>query len=163
MQMRRGLLTIVVFVVLSMGIGFVYAQNPNPEDPQFTGGLEYVIAFSSFIAAGIFYSSSGWIKKVRRKLAGEKLPLDFKKMGKSVLIGIILGIGAMIFSVYDGEPIAIHNVKEFFIQVGINTATILLVDKWILGRADPNGMDTGDTDDTLTIEDVPEEVPPGKN
>ena len=146
-----------------MGIGFVYAQNPNPEDPQFTGGLQYVIAFGSFITAGVFYSSSGWIKKVRRKLAGEKLPLDFKKMGKSILIGVILGIGAMIYSVYDGEPIAIHNAKEFFIQVGINTAIILLVDKWILGRADPNGTLDIDTDDELSIDDIPAEVPPGKD
>lgn len=144
----------------------VYAQTPDPDTPQFTGGLEYVIAFGSFIVAGVFYSSSGWIKRVRRKLAGEKLPLDYKKMGKSVLIGVILGVGAMVFSVYQGELIAIHNVQEFLAQVGINTATILLVDKWILGRANPKekpDAGTGDVDDDdLTIDDIPVEVPPGK-
>lgn len=158
-----------IFVILSIGLGAVYAQEPTPNTPQLTAEAQFVIVLSSFIVAGVFYSSSGWIKRVRRVLAGEKIPLDLKKMGRSVLIGVILGIGAMIFFIYDGNPIVINNVQEFFVQVGINTATILLVDKWILGRASPNGkpttkpdVGTGDVDDDLTIDDIPVEVPPGK-
>ncbi len=171
MQKRRILLAIPIFVILSIGLGAVYAQTPDPDTPEFSPEVGFVIVLSSFIVAGVFYSSSGWIKRVRRVLAGEKIPLDLKKMGRSVLIGVILGIGAMIFFIYDGNPIVINNVQEFFVQVGINTATILLVDKWILGRASPNGkpttkpdVGTGDVDDNdLTIDDIPAEVPPGKD
>ena len=170
MQKRKILLAIPIFIILSIGLGAVYAQTPDPDTPKFSPEMGFVIVLSSFIVAGVFYSSSGWIKRVRRVLAGEKIPLDLKKMGRSVLIGVILGIGAMIFFIYDGNPIVISNVQEFFVQVGINTATILLVDKWILGRASPNGkfttktdVGTGDVDDEdLTIDDIPAEVPPGK-
>ena len=165
-QKRRVLLAIVSFSVLSIGIQVVYAET-HPDTPQFTGGLEYVIAFGSFIVAGVFYSSSGWIKRVRRKLADDTVSIDYKKMGKSVLIGVILGVGAMVFSIYDGNPIVINNAQEFLVQVGLNTAVILLIDKWILGRAGSNGtpdVGTGDVDDEdLTIDDIPEEVPPGKD
>lgn len=167
MQKRRVLLAIPIFVILSIGLGAVYAQTPTPNPPQFGAEAQFVIVLGSFIVAGVFYSSSGWIKRVRRLLAGEKLPLDWKKMGRSVLIGVILGVGAMIYFVYDGNPIVINNAQEFFVQVGLNTAIILLIDKWILGRAGPNGtttdVGTGDVDDEdLTIDDIPTEVPPGK-
>ncbi len=170
-QKRRVLLAIPVFVILSIGLGAVYAQEPTPNTPQFSAEAQFVIVLGSFIVAGVFYSSSGWIKRVRRLLAGEKLPLDWKKMARSILIGVILGIGAMIFFIYDGNPIVINDAQEFLVQVGLNTATILLIDKWILGRAGPNGkpttekpdVGTGDADDEdLTIDDIPAEVPPGK-
>ncbi len=166
MVIRQVLLAIPVFVILSIGLGVVYAQEPTPNLPQFSAEAQFVIVLGSFVVAGVFYSSSGWIKRVRRLLAGEKLPLDWKKMARSVLIGVILGIGAMIFFIYDGNPIVINNAQEFFVQVGLNTATILLIDKWILGRAGPNGttdVGIGDADEDLTIDDIPTEVPPGKD
>jgi len=172
MQKSRLLLIITVLVLFSAGIGFVNGQmaialendtsvttaidTPEPT----TNSLAYLIAFSTFIVSGVFYSASGWIKKIRRKLAGADVPLDYKKMGKTVAIGVILGIGAFIYSTWDGDTIAVGTAQEFFIQVGINTSVILLVDKWILGRSEtiPAPVES----DEFSPEDIPDEVPPGK-
>jgi len=160
------------FVLFSAGIGFVNGQmaialeddtsittvidTPEPT----TNPLAYLIAFSTFIVSGVFYSASGWIKKIRRKLADDTVTLDYKKMGKTTLIGVILGIGAFIYSTWDGNTIAISTAQEFLVQVGINTTVILLVDKWILGRSEtiPAAVES----DEFSPDDIPDEVPPGK-
>jgi len=175
MQKSRMLLIMAAFVLFSAGIGFVNGQmaialeddtsvttvidTPEPPEPT-TNSLAYLIAFSTFIVSGVFYSASGWIKKIRRKLAGDAVPLDYKKMGKTVAIGVILGIGAFIYSTWDGDTIAVGTAQEFFIQVGINTSVILLVDKWILGRSEtiPAPVES----DEFSPDDIPDEVPPGK-
>ena len=165
MQKKQILFATLALTLLSVGMGYAYAVEP--EESTSIEIWQYVLAGASFIVAGIFYSSSGWIKKVRRKLAGDGDSLDYKKMGKSVLIGVILGAGAMIYSTYLGETIIILSAEQFFAQVAINTAAILFVDKWILGRVDPQEKagPTGDIDeddfDELEIE-MPEEVPPEK-
>lgn len=136
MQKNRLLLVIAGFVLFSTAIGFVNGQMAEVEPEPPINPLVYLVAFSTFIVSGVFYSASGWIKKIRRKLAGDNVPLDYKKMGKTVAIGIILGIGAFIYSTWDGDTITVSTAQEFFVQVGINTAVILLVDKWILGRSE---------------------------
>jgi len=159
MQKNRLLLVIAAFVLFSSAIGFVSGQvDEPPEEP--VNALAYLIAFSTFIVSGVFYSASGWIKKIRRKLAGDNVPLDYKKMGKTVAIGVILGIGAFIYSTWDGDTITVTTAQEFFVQVGINTAVILLVDKWILGRSET--VPVVEESDEFSPEDIPSEIPPGK-
>jgi len=147
MQKNRLLLAIAAFVLLSAVLGIangqmVIAQSSDTSvttaevEEATTSGLEYLIAFSTFIVSGVFYAASGWIKKIRRKLAGDNVPLDYQKLGKTTLIGVILGIGAFIYSTWDGDTIAVTTAQEFFVQVGINTTVILFVDKWILGRSE---------------------------
>lgn len=157
--------TIVMSLAILASVNVAHAIEPVEEIP--IEPIHYILAGLSFIVSGIFYSSSGWIKKVRRKLAGSGDKLDYKKMGKSILIGVILGAGALIYSTYNGETIVIVTAEQFFAQVAINTAAILFVDKWILGRADPEEKagSTGDAeeDDFDDLEEeLPTEVPPGK-
>ena len=159
MQKNKLLLAIADFVLFSSAIGFVSGQvDEAPEEP--VNVLAYLVAFSTFIVSGVFYSASGWIKKIRKKLAGDNVPLDYHKMGKTVAIGVILGIGAFIYSTWDGDTIAISTAQEFLIQVGINTSVILLVDKWILGRA--KELTDPEESDEVAPDDVPDVIPPGK-
>ncbi len=149
-------------ILLSVAFGSVYGQEEIPEvEFQY---WQPILAFISFIGAGVLYSSSGWIKKVRRKLAGSGDELDYKKMGKSVLIGVILGIGAMMYSIYNNDVIVITNLHELAVQIALNTTAILLVDKWILGRAEEKAGPTGDSDESFEElwDELPVEVPPGK-
>ena len=136
MKKQKILLALLAFVVLSSAIGFVNGQEADPETEENVEFINYALAFATFVVAGVFYSSSGWIKKIRRVLAGENVPLDPNKMGKTVLIGVILGVGAFIYSAYEGDTIVVFTMQDFFVQVAINTTVILLIDKWILGRAD---------------------------
>lgn len=169
MQKKQILLTATIIVLggfgLSLGNESVVAQQVTDPEPRLE--IDQIgIVFASFIVAGVIYSASGWLKKVRRKLAGENVPLDYRKMGKSVLIGVILGIAAMAWSAYEGDVIIITDAREFGVQVGLNMAVILLVDKLILGTAQPKAGPTGDEDegdfDELESE-LPTEVPPGKS
>ena len=121
----------------------------------------YVLAILSFVAAGVFYSSLGFIKKFRMYLGGQKASFDFHKMGKSVLVGTILGAGAFVYSLYMGDTIAIHTPHEFFTQVSLNSVAILMIDKILLGRANPQVPIQPLGGETLYAEDE-EELPPGK-
>ena len=71
---------------------------------------------------------------------------------------------AMNFAVVTLGDFAKRFVQEFFVQVGLNTAVILLVDKWILGRAQEQAGPTGDSDESFEElwDELPVEVPPGK-
>lgn len=150
--------------LLSIPIIAVHGQisEPAAETPLHHNA----IALLTFVASGIFYSASGWIKQVRRHLAGEKVALDFRLMGKSVLIGLVLGIGAFVFSSYNGDTIAVSNIHEFVTQASINTTAILFIDKWLLGRSKPEKPFVGHDDDTdfeLSPEEEVEKLPPGKD
>lgn len=135
MKYRKFILCVLVFGALGFGVSTVYGESTDPQDE--IGILQYVVTGLSFVAAGIFYSTSGYIKKIRKKLSGDdSVTLDYAKMLKTTVIGIVLGIGAFIMSAYNGEIIQVANMHEFFVQVGLNMAAILIIDKWILGRAE---------------------------
>ena len=154
---------LAISVLLSVGIGTVYAQTSTATTEE-SSLHHYAYVALSFLASGIFYSASGWIQRVRRKLAGENVALDYSKMGKSVLIGVILGVGAFAYSTYQGDTISIHTPQEFLVQVGINTTAILFISKWILGRTDRIESNTPvqNLDDFDDDDDDIETTPPGK-
>lgn len=148
----RLLLAALFLIAFSIGISSAYAQTET-QDPIIYQG----IAFASFVASGVFYSASGWIKNIRRKLAGESAPLDLNKMAKSVGIGTLLGIGAFVWSAYNGDMIQISTMQQFLIQIGVNTTAILFVDKWILGRSEPTTQPAKIPEEGLTARTVEED------
>ncbi len=156
-----------VAAVISFGVGaaqaFAFAQvEPETVEEAEPDLIHHAYAFGSFVASGIFYSASGWIKRVRRRLAGESVTVDYVKMAKSVMIGVMLGIGAFLWSAYEGDVIAIDSVHGFLTQVGVNTSVILLVDKWILGRTEKVQEVAPVAEDLVEDDDESEELPPGK-
>jgi hypothetical protein len=163
-QKQKIIFSSLAILAFSVTFGTVFGQEETPGE-EFEM-LHAALAMGSFLVAGVFYSSSGWIKKVRRKLVDDTVPLDLKKMGRSVLIGIFLGVGAMVASAYFGDVILVTNAEEFLVQIGLNTSVILLVDKWILGRGtDEKAGPTGDSDDEFIdlFDEIPTEVAPGKS
>lgn len=170
---KKRVFIITASIVAILGIDSAYGQSLDEAPPLF----HYLLGFLTFPVAGIFYSSSGWIKKVREALAGSEEKIDYKKMGKTVLIGVLLGFGAYLFSVYNEDDfVNVSTMKLFLMQVGINTSAILFVDKWILGRADspptpdtePNFPDFPPLDELEDLiahadEDRPVEVPLAKD
>lgn len=138
MNYRRFILYALVFGALSFGTSAVYGESTETQEPL--SYIGYAITGLTFVAAGTFYAASGYIKKIRKKLAGDDtVKLDYSKMGKTTLIGVILGAGAFIMSTYNGETIIVSTMHEFFVQVGLNMSAILIIDKWILGRSEnPN-------------------------
>jgi len=134
MDYKKTILFALVFGALSFGTSVVYGASVDQAEISY---LTYAVTLLTFVAAGIFYATSGFIKKIRKKLAGDdSVKLDYSKMGKTTIIGIVLGIGAFIASSYNGEVIQVLNMHEFFVQVGLNISAILIIDKWILGRAE---------------------------
>ncbi len=123
MNPKKFILYALVFGVLSFGTSAVYGQSTEPQsDISYIG---HVVTGLTFVTAGIFYSTSGYIKKIRRKLAGDNtVRLDYHKMGKTTAIGVILGAGAFVMSIYAGDIIHVANLHEFFVQVGLNISFI---------------------------------------
>ena len=105
------------------------------------GGIDIpheILIAGSFVAAGLFYSSMGYVKKVRRALAGESVVVDWEKMGKSVITGVLLGVIAWIAGASMGivvhEDIDITTPATFITAVGLNSSAILAVDRILLQR-----------------------------
>jgi len=136
MNLKKFILFALVIGALSFFTSTVYGQVSTDSQSEvniFTYGVTAV----TFVAAGVFYSMSGYIKKMRKKLSGDdSVTLDYSKMGKTIIIGIVLGVGAFIISTYLGETIHVSNMHEFFVQIGLNMSAILVIDKWILGRSE---------------------------
>jgi len=136
MNFRKFILYALVFGALSFGTSAVYGQSVDNPQTELLWAT-YAVTGLTFVAAGVFYSSSGYVKKLRKKLNGDDtVVLDYSKMGKTTIIGVVLGIGAFIMSTYAGETIHVLNMHEFFVQVGLNMSAILIIDKWLLGRSD---------------------------
>lgn len=141
MKQKQIVMLAITVLLFSIGTGMAYAQNDTsvigePETVDDLTIIQVLITFLTFVAAGVFYAASGWIKKIRRKLAGDEAKLDLVKLGKTTLIGVILGVAAMIASIAMGEVIIVEGAQQFLTQIGINSAAILFIDKWILGRAE---------------------------
>ena len=149
MKQRQIAMTAIAVLLFSIGTGMAYAQNDTSivvaEAEEGTSIIQVGITFLTFVASGVFYAASGWIKKIKRKLSGDDTKLDWSKLGKTTLIGVILGVGAMVASLAMGEVIIVDNAQQFLTQVGINTAAILFIDKWILGRPDTSTVSTTTT------------------
>lgn len=136
MNVKKFILFALVLGALSFATSTVYGQVSTDTQPE-VELMTYVITGATFLVAGIFYSTSGYVKKLRKKLSGDNnVEFDYSKMGKTTVIGVILGIGAFVMSTYLGETFYVVTMHEFFVQVGLNMSAILIIDKWILGRTD---------------------------
>lgn len=138
-----GIVTVIVFTLTITVFTDVYAQEETVSDDMAV--LGYVIAGFSFVGAGLYYTCLGYVKKLRRVLAGENVAVDLNKVRNSALLGVLVGVVAFIASLYNGETIHIVTVEEFIAQASINFTAVVTIDKLILGRADSstNTVSTG--------------------
>ncbi len=132
---------IIFAVILTAGIstGYVHAQEPTGTN-QILSDLGYVVGFLSFPAAGIYYATTGFAKKFARSLSGQKTEIDYSKIGRTTLLGVIVGIVAFVYVTYNGDTIHVSTLQQFLAQIAINLAAILTVDRLVLGGyAKPKG------------------------
>ena len=120
-----------VLVTAGITTGYVHAQEP--EEPTVLSDLGYVLGFASFPAAGIYYATTGYAKKFARSLAGEKTQIDYAKIGKATLLGVIVGVIAFVYTTYNDETIHVVSLNDFLTQVAINLAAVMTVDRLVLG------------------------------
>ncbi len=145
---------IIFAVLITAGIlvgtttGYVHAQEPTQN--AILADWSYVVGFLSFPAAGIYYSSTGFAKKFARSLAGEKTVLDYAKIGRTTLLGIIVGVIAFVYTAYNGETIHVVTLQQFLTQIAVNLAAVMTVDRLVLGgyakpKTENSGQNTGGT------------------
>ena len=153
---------LAVVVTVSLAVPFLSLAYADQNDPALT---HYGLAGASFIVAGLYYSSMGWVAKIRKALSSDDAKIDWGKMGKSVMVGIFLGVAAFVAMEVAGEDaISISTPQEFFTQVGINSAAILAVDKLLLGRAPKDqSIKANDNDASATGTTGVTDLPPGKD
>ena len=131
-------------------------------------GAIFALMMSAAILAGVQYSAGGYLKNIRRHIAGDADPMDWGKMGRAVLNGVILGIvaGALV-SVVPAEDNVITGAIHEFLDPEANDGTphytdpakiigvyVMIVplmigyihtaDKYLGGRANGKGKGDGD-------------------
>ena len=121
-----------MLITIGITTGYVHAQTPT-EDQNILSDWSYVIGFLSFPAAGIYYATTGFAKKFARSLSGEKTPIDYGKIGRTTLLGVIVGVIAFVFTTYNGDTIHVTSLQQFLTQIAVNLAAVMTIDRLILG------------------------------
>ncbi len=130
--MKKILMVFAVLITAGVCTGYVHAQTPAENDTIFSD-LGYIAGFLSFPAAGIYYSTTGFAKKFARSLAGEKTQIDYGKIGRTTLLGVIVEVIAFVYTAYNGETIHVVTLQQFLTQIAVNLAAVMTVDRLVLG------------------------------
>ena len=130
--MKKILAIFAILITAGITTGYVHAQEPT-DDNVILSDWGYIAGFLSFPAAGIYYSSTGFAKKFARSLSGEKTTLDYSKMTRTTILGVIVGVVAFVYTAYNGDTIHVITLQQFLTQVAINLAAVMTVDRLVLG------------------------------
>ena len=133
--MKKYLIIFGILIIAGISTGYVHAQEPvtAARENETVSNISYIIGFLSFPAAGIYYATTGFAKKFARSLAGEKTAIDYGKMGRTTLLGVIVGVIAFVFTAYNGEAIHVLTLQQFLTQIAVNLAAVMTVDRLVLG------------------------------
>ena len=94
---------------------------------------EYFIILA-FIMAGLVWNNFGYFSAWRKyKDTPEWEGFDKKKLRDDLILGLILGIGAYLLGVYQGELSNITSMQMFIGAVIAGFGTVAAVDKLIVG------------------------------
>ena|SRR3990167_2863307 len=94
---------------------------------------EYFIILA-FIMAGLVWNNFGYFSAWRKyKDTPEWEGFDKKKLRDDLILGLILGIGAYLLGVYQGELTSITSMQMFIGAVIAGFGTVAAVDKLIVG------------------------------
>ena len=93
----------------------------------------FLITLAVFVSGGLVYSLLGYWKAIRRSINGS-VPFDLAKLKTGGVLGVMLGITATVYSVYNGDSyIVVTTVQGFITAVGGSIGIIYTVDKILLG------------------------------
>ncbi len=155
--MKRFILILTLIILLSVTISHVYGQTDVILEPTIIG---QVIAFSTFLAAGIYYALIGWIGKVARSLSGQNVTIEWGRVLRASILGVLIGTGAFLYMEYQGQSIVVTTIQEFITQASINLVAVMTVYKVIINAYKKDDKVNDDDLDSINRNDIPEEVPP---
>lgn len=158
--MKRFLLLISLILLSSITVSYVYAQTT--EVVELPSLLGQIIGFTTFLAAGLYYALMGWIGKIASALSGQKVSVDWDKVLRASVLGLIIGTGAFIYAEYQGQSIHVTDIQEFITQASVNLVAVMTVHRVIIKAYQKNNTNTPDELDSLDRDDIPEEVPPSR-
>ena len=92
------------------------------------------LSILAFVFAGLVWNNIGYLSAWRKyKNTAEWTGFDKRKLRDDLILGLILGVGAYLVGVYQGELVDIQTLQTFIgVVVGGFTA-IAFVDKLIVG------------------------------
>ena len=129
MNIRKILIIGTILCFSGVVIGEAFADNGTSPYSLIPG----LLGFLTFPAAGIYYATTGFVKKFARSLSGEKTEIDYTKIGKTTILGVLVGVASFVYVTIDGSVIQVLTLQEFLGQVAINLTVVLTVDRLVLG------------------------------
>lgn len=159
MGARYAIAAVVIMLAAGAASAAAFGQDAAG-DGAGMGALAPYLGFAAFMTAGLYYTSIGFVSRYARRLAGEQVPIDWRKVRNAFILGVILGIGAFITSVISDEvTIEIHTWKDFFGQTAVAVASVLTVHKLLISsRPRP---ELPPTMEDISRDGIPGEQPPG--
>jgi hypothetical protein len=157
LNLKKTILIGFIIFLSSVGVSHVYAQGESTTDYTL---LSQILGFSTFIAAGMYYTTTGYISKIAKSLSGEDVSVDWVKVGKTTLLGVIIGVGAFMYvAMDDNTVIHVSSVSEFLAQASINFVIVVSIHKIILAPYSKKTNDDIELED-IDRENVPSDLPP---
>ena len=88
----------------------------------------------AFTVAGLVWNNLGYLSAWRKyKNTPEWTGFEPKKLRDDLILGTILGLGAYLLSVYQGDITSIETLQAFLTVVAGGFAIVAVVDKAIVG------------------------------
>ena len=92
------------------------------------------LAILAFVLAGLVWNNLGFLSAWRKyKDTPDWTGFETKKLRDDLILGLILGVGAYLLNVYNGELVSITSLQSFLSVVVAGFGTVALVDKLIVG------------------------------
>ena len=95
--------------------------------------MNELLAILAFVIAGLVWNNLGYLAAWRKyKNDPEWTGFELKKLRDDLILGFILGVGAYLFSVYNGDVTSITSLQSFLTVVAGGFAIVAAVDKAIV-------------------------------
>jgi len=97
--------------------------------------LEYILFVGAALSAGLTWTGFGYLNAWRKhRNEPDWTGFNKKKLRNDAVLGVLLGIGVIIYQAYQGNPVpAITDFISFVAVAGGLSGTVAVVDKFFVG------------------------------
>ena len=96
--------------------------------------MNELLSIGAFVVAGLVWNNLGYLSAWRKyRNTAEWTGFELKKLRDDLILGFILGTGAYLLSVYQGDVTQITTLQSFLAVVAGGFAVVAVVDKAIVG------------------------------
>lgn len=93
-----------------------------------------ILPILALILSGLTWSLSGALADWRKNHGTPDWKgFDFGKLRNDLILGLVLGVGSVVYATMVEELTPIATAQEFFIAIGAGLSIVVLVDKLIIG------------------------------